>query len=205
MAEIKIEKKKTVWPWIVLLLLVIAGVVYFLFFRENEENNTEAEENTTVVNDVMQSDIDQNQYDESGNTQIASYVDFIEENRSNMGLDHEYTNEALMKLINATQAAADDADYDIKKDMDEVKKYADKITTDPYETSHADTIKKAFDKLAVILENIQEHTNRNLASESAAVKEAASAINPDELTLDQKSEVKSFFDKASTLLEKMNQ
>ncbi|KRD10375.1 hypothetical protein ASE21_11750 [Flavobacterium sp. Root901] len=48
MAEIKIEKKKPVWPWIVALLL-IAAIVYYVFFR-NEETQGETKapiENTT--------------------------------------------------------------------------------------------------------------------------------------------------------------
>jgi L-rhamnose mutarotase len=43
MAEIKIEKKKPIWPWIVALLL-IAGVVYYVFFKDHETNNTEMTE-----------------------------------------------------------------------------------------------------------------------------------------------------------------
>jgi hypothetical protein len=51
MAEIKIEKKKPVWPWI-LVLLVIAALIYFIFCRDNEtatDNGTEIE-NTTGDN-----------------------------------------------------------------------------------------------------------------------------------------------------------
>ncbi|QSW88913.1 MULTISPECIES: hypothetical protein [Flavobacterium] len=35
MAEIKIEKKKPVWPWIIALLL-IGAVVYYVFLRDTE-------------------------------------------------------------------------------------------------------------------------------------------------------------------------
>ncbi|MFD1605477.1 hypothetical protein ACFSJW_02665 [Flavobacterium artemisiae] len=38
MAEIKIEKKKPVWPWIVAILL-IGAVVYYIYFREDEAQN----------------------------------------------------------------------------------------------------------------------------------------------------------------------
>ncbi|GAA3781907.1 hypothetical protein [Flavobacterium ginsengiterrae] len=38
MAEIKIEKKKPVWPWIVAILL-IGAVVYYIYFREDESQN----------------------------------------------------------------------------------------------------------------------------------------------------------------------
>jgi len=43
MAEIKIEKKKPVWPWILLLLGLIA-LVYFLFFRDREAERDVIEE-----------------------------------------------------------------------------------------------------------------------------------------------------------------
>jgi hypothetical protein len=51
MTEIKIEKKKPVWPWILLLLGIIA-LVYFLFFRDREAERevvNEVEETTTMI------------------------------------------------------------------------------------------------------------------------------------------------------------
>jgi hypothetical protein len=45
MAEIKIEKKKPIWPWIVAVLL-ISAIVYFVFLRDNVaqgENRVEME------------------------------------------------------------------------------------------------------------------------------------------------------------------
>lgn len=37
MAEIKIEKKKPVWPWIV-ALLIIGALVYYIFVTDHEAN-----------------------------------------------------------------------------------------------------------------------------------------------------------------------
>ncbi|GGF22282.1 hypothetical protein [Flavobacterium limi] len=55
MAEIKIEKKKPVWPWIVAILLIF-GLVYYVFLRDDESqidnsNNVEIE-NTTSTDTV---------------------------------------------------------------------------------------------------------------------------------------------------------
>lgn len=50
MAEIKIEKKKPVWPWIA-LLLVIAGLIYYIYFVDHEthtESSVEIENATSV-------------------------------------------------------------------------------------------------------------------------------------------------------------
>ncbi len=38
MAEIKIEKKKPVWPWIVLILLIIVGAYVFWAYNDQNKN-----------------------------------------------------------------------------------------------------------------------------------------------------------------------
>ena len=51
MAEIKIEKKKPVWPWILLILIIIAGVYIYWSYIDNmktEENDTE------IITDTIQ-------------------------------------------------------------------------------------------------------------------------------------------------------
>ena len=53
MAEIKIEKKRPVWPWIVALLL-IAGLVYFVFLRDNQVQN----DNTVEIENTAETDTD---------------------------------------------------------------------------------------------------------------------------------------------------
>lgn len=41
-----------------------------------------------------------------------------------MTLDNAYTNEALLKLTDATNAMADEIDYTVAEDISEVKKHA---------------------------------------------------------------------------------
>ena len=50
MAEIKIEKKKPIWPWIV-AVLIIGALVYYLFVKDHETNdgNSVKIENTTTA------------------------------------------------------------------------------------------------------------------------------------------------------------
>ena len=55
MAEIGIEKKKPVWPWIILVLVILA-ILYFIFFANDDNDqtddvNTEQVEDTTAWND----------------------------------------------------------------------------------------------------------------------------------------------------------
>ena len=48
MAEIKIEKKKPIWPWIA-VALIIGALVYYIFVADHETNsdNSVEIENTT--------------------------------------------------------------------------------------------------------------------------------------------------------------
>ena len=50
MAEIKIEKKKPIWPWIV-AVLIIGALVYYIFVKDHEtdsENSVEIENTTSA-------------------------------------------------------------------------------------------------------------------------------------------------------------
>ena len=45
MAEIKIEKKKPIWPWII-VALIIGALIYYIFVQDHEvhnDNNVEIE------------------------------------------------------------------------------------------------------------------------------------------------------------------
>lgn len=194
MAEIKIERKKSVWPWAILALVLIAGIIYLYYslttVRSHEVDNNS--DNTELINK------------HENNSTVNGFISFVNDDNNKMSLDHTYTNNALLKLTQATDAMASEIGYDVKADLDKAKEYADKITNDPFETSHADKIRKATDILSRALVNMQQAKYPSLAAEAAELKKASASINPDVLTLDQKDAVKSFFSKAANLLAKMN-
>lgn len=51
MAEIKIEKKKSIWPWII-GIIILALLIYFLAFNKRNDNTTKSTstEEVTSVN-----------------------------------------------------------------------------------------------------------------------------------------------------------
>jgi len=194
MTEIKIEKKKPVWPWILLALgLLVAAFAAWFFFIRNDNAEPLATADETALIDVREN-----------NNIVAAYVTFVDADTATMGLDHVFTNEAFTKLIDAVEAIAAESGYDVKADIAEAKQLADEITKDPMVTTHTDKIRSAADVLSTALQNIQQAKYPGLSTEAADVKSAASAINPETLTLDQRDAVKSFFRKAADLLNKMN-
>ena len=191
MTEIKIEKKNSIWPWILLLLGILAAA-WFFFIRNDKAEPVETAENTTLI------DVHEN------NNVVATYVTFINADTNTMGLDHTFVSEAFTRLTDAVDAMATEAAYDVKVDVVEVKQHVDEIRKDPMATTHADKIRSLADVLSTSLQNMQQAKYPGLGAEAADVKSAASAINPETLTLDQRDAVKSFFRKAADLLKKMN-
>lgn len=187
MTEIKIEKKKLIWPWLLLLLsLGIIAVAWLYFFRYDKRETLETADNKALI------DVHEN------NSTVAAYVTFINSDTNTMSLDHAYSSEALSKLTDAVDAMATEAGYDVKVDIAKAKQYADEITKDPLVTTHADKIKSAADVLSTALQNMQMAKYPELSAEAADVKSAAAAINPETLTLDQRDAVKSFLERLQT-------
>lgn len=197
MTEIKIEKKKSIWPWLLLFLGIIAAI-WFFFFR-NEEIQPDNTKETTEKNEMLEN----NEMNSNSNA-VSAYTMLIEEHSNEMGLDHEFTSEAITKLANAVEAKAAETNFDITENITKAKQLAKEITEDPMSTNHADKIRNAADILSTSLQNIQEDKFPNITADSQDVKRAAAAINPKILTLDQKEAVKYFFSKSADLLTKMN-
>lgn len=192
MAEIKIEKKTNIWTWILLGTVIVAAFIYFMSSNYGTKETAEIPEPTALI------DINEN------NTTVNAFVVFIESDSNKMTLSHEFTTEALIKLTDATNAMAAEIGYDIKSDMEKVKGYADFITRDILNTLHADSIRKSFDLLTNVLQNIQQAKYPTLNNEVTELRNASVSIDPDVLTLNQKDAVKNYFYKAAALLKKMN-
>jgi hypothetical protein len=212
MAEIKIEKKKLLWPWILLGLGVIAVLIYFLTFDDYNGQTNEVPKTSKLIGtketDIISERIVTKETDlinvKENNNTVEAYINFVEISKNRMSLDHAYTNEALSKLIKATNAMAGEVGYDVRAYLEKVMEYAEKITKDPFNTTHADNIRKADDILTTVLENIQKAKYPGLKNEVLKLKIVSESIKPGVLTLDQKDEVKTFFSKAADLLDKMN-
>jgi hypothetical protein len=200
MAEIKIEQKKQMWPWILAVLVIAALLLYFMVFRDNGKNTEAVTEDDymTQTNEPSLVGVSEN------NVTVAAFVSFVENDTTRMSLDHAYTNEALSKLTAATNAMAGEIGYDVQADLEKVKESAILITREPFETSHATNIRNAADKSTTALQNMQLAKYPWLSEEVDALKNASAAINPEALTLEQKDAVKNYFAKASDLLDKMN-
>lgn len=201
MAEIKIEKKKSIWPWILLAILALA--VAWFFLRDSDDIDAfEDEENTTEQVLTEDDDTGMRNLVMNSTNVLSKYSAYIGDT-GKMGIDHEYSNDALNYLIDAVEATANMHEVDIQADIEEARKNASEIKVEPYAVDHADLIKNSGTIMTRALTTLQNAKFPNLQQDVADLETAVSAIDKDELTLDQKDEVNKFFKSAESLLLKM--
>lgn len=70
MAEIKIEKKKPVWPWIIVALIVLGAIAYFVFYDKYEDGEIEE----TTIDESYNDTIPGNSSRMDKSTEYVSYL-----------------------------------------------------------------------------------------------------------------------------------
>ena len=199
MAEIKIEKKKSIWLWILGILAILA-ILYFVFLR-NDDNaiNDMKSDNIEMVTVDVENDT---MLSEQAVSAIIAYETYISK-EPEMGLEHEFSHAALDKLIEATEAVAGSLNVDIKADIDAARTDADFITKDVSNLNHADKIKDAGTIITRALKNVQTEKFPDMVEGLADLQQSVNAIAPGTETLEQKAAVKNFFKEAALLLTQM--
>lgn len=208
MAEIKIEKKKPIWPWI-LLVAVILALLYFFFLNNDNDDVDDVSDNdiemvTDDVNVQTDNSIDDNtiMLSERAASKISEYTTYISD-ESKMGIDHEYSNGALLELIDATEAVANSWDVNIDADLEEARANATSVLEDPLEVDHADKIRNSGSIIAMAIAKIQVQKFPNMNDSAAELQNSVMDIVPGTKTLEQKEAVKRFFDQAGEILMNM--
>lgn len=233
MTEIKIEKRKPIWPWVLAGLVVVALVGYFIFTgddntrndrqesaygiesdNDNETRNQYGEDNDNrgmAIIDGNEDGADIDNRNRTGNEQngqrnqaVASYIDFVNNRVENRDLDHQTISQAFKHLTDATDAKASEVGHSTTSELQNVKQTIEQITNDPFETTHADKIRKTADVLSNELMKIQEAKYPDLKNEASKVRDASNSIEPEELAFDQSDEIKDFLTESAALLEEMD-
>ena len=192
MNEIKKKKKNLIWPWI-LGIGIIALLLYFFVSNDKKETAQKVPFTEDLINVT--------EY----NRTVAAFVNFMKNDTMKMELDESFTKEAFLKLVDATNAMADEINYDIRSNMARVVKYVNRVKAEPIRTSYANSFREASDILtSTVLKSMQQSKYPGLVSEIAELENASSSIDPEVLLLDQMYQVKTYFREAADLLLKMN-
>ncbi len=216
MAEIKIEKKKPVWPWILLGLIILGVILYFILADNGTEDMDDMDDDIERVDTTYQTtqtgdrgtsdwpdDTNRTPSATANNESVNTYLSHVG-NTSRMGIEHEYTNNALLHLINAVDYKAQEQNVNIQTDISEIRNDARAITQNPQATNHANHIRNAATKIANAMEKIQKEKFPNISQDITEVRNAAQDIETSTPTLEQKDKINTFFNEAADALRKMS-
>ncbi|WP_424494260.1 hypothetical protein [Salinimicrobium sp. GXAS 041] len=204
MADIDIEKKSggSKWIWIILGLIILALLIWWFTADDDEPlEESEIEEVDTTTTETYEDTAEWDDTLSSGG--VEGFIAHVGD-KSRMGIDHEYTNDALIQLMNAVEAKANEENVNIDVELQEVRQQAQEITQDPMALDHADIIKNAGETLVSAMEKIQQEKYPDLSADIEEMRTAVQGIQPSVQTLEQKEQVNSFFDEAADALRKMS-
>ncbi|CAM4141267.1 hypothetical protein [Gillisia limnaea] len=209
MAELKIEKKKPVWPWILLGLIILAVILYFVLADNDTDDVDDVDDNTeqiiTSEPEEDYSEMDTATWEDdnlSGDDSVSKYVAHIGDTEK-MGIDHKYSSEALILLVNALENRAEEANINTDVEMQELKSDVRDIKEDPQSLDHANSIKNVGMKIVSLMDRIQNEKFPNISQDVQEVRTAVQNIQPSTPTLDQKDAMNSFYKEAGDVLQKM--
>lgn len=205
MANIRIEEKKSSSLLPILLGLLLLGLLAWAAFTflgddiDDEEVVMDREQIEAPVA-PMANEVNGAAYA----PMVTKFMTYTEEMQGEMGLDHEFSHNAITYLANAVEAVADAHDVEISNNTKSAKQLADEITVDPTATDHADKIRMAAMKITETIEKINKDALDGAANAPVAnLRKEAEAINGKTLTLNQKEDVRGFFGAARSVLAAM--
>lgn len=215
MAEIRIEKKKPVWPWILLILLILAAIFFFWYYndqahmndRDEMENDTITEIDETSIYTESSIDSTPLYYGTYGTVKkekaLADYFTYLDNNRNIAGT-REYNNTAFEKLIAATQVEAQEQNVDISANLNKARENVLLFRNDSIQVKDANIEKIAASEISDGLKIIQQQKFPSLISEAEELRMDALMVE-DKMLKDKKNEkLSAFFNQAALLLQKMH-
>lgn len=220
MADIKIQKKKTVlWPWIVGILAVIA-IIWFVMSRMNKNSVDKNVENTTLADTTKNTafpqfpgdNVNQTNENQANNPNKKKAVMPNDYNRWYKNLDKNHfpnsrqevslglrlLSSSLDHIVNESNLASDDfrqARMQLEEGLAGMD--ADERSLDVNAKAF-----QAFTYMGKIIEIIAKK-NPGIESESKSINQIVKGLSPKEPVIQQKEKVYNFFTEADNMLNKL--
>ncbi|MDT0691101.1 hypothetical protein RM549_15005 [Salegentibacter sp. F188] len=173
MAEIRVEKKKPVWPWILLAILVILALLYFFVWADGNETDDEMQDDDQIeqLEQYETQETTDNAYPENATADYLSYIE-NEGDEDSLGVNPQYTREAFQKLGLAVSSQTSGMGSEPESDLENL---ADSTRVSNAPLSN-DSIKSAGEIIVRNLEEIQRNRYPELSDEIEDLRETLNAI-----------------------------
>jgi len=213
MAEIKIEKKKPVWPWILLVLIILAAIAYFLYENNEQVNDVSDDADMEEVDDMNSSTFNNDEtYNDTANYTdsrdvMMLYSDSIKDS-TRIGTDSTYTKTALYNLAKVVTSKAENLGMENSKAMEDLQNFTLQMdgivnSTIPKASGISKSLKTVSTDIVSVLEGIQTKKYPALQTEVTDLKQTCNKLTVTSIDK-QKMALQNFFRKANDVLSKMN-
>lgn len=214
MAEIKIEKKKPVWPWIILILIILGIIAYWVYNnnynKDYENDDANIEQKDTINNNYLGNpqDAETNQYDD-GSTAMMELMTALKDS-SRFGTDSIFTKTALINLAKITVAKAKAFSLTNSTSFTELEHFVATNVSDMNGNQGTDNMEmsKNFesvsDQIVTVIQDIQAKSFPNMQKQISDLKSTVSKLDGAVDLSKQQTNVQSFFRQAHGLLHNMN-
>lgn len=213
MAEIKIEKKRPIWPWIIVILVILAIIAYIVYENQESEDYTDDFKDDVTTEQIYEStDTESNTYDANGDYSSSTFNEFsaFEESirdSTRIAIDSSYTKKAFSNLAKAVVKKAEENNMETSPALDDLRNYTTlntNISSTANITDETKNFKTACDKVANVLGDIQTESYPALQSEIVELKQVANNIDASISMDKQQASINSFLQKCKELLSSMN-
>jgi hypothetical protein len=205
MAEIRIEKRPPVWPWILgVLLLLVVGWIAIGALNDDEPVMEEAAVQQPVTDPVAPQR--EGTVGTAGATVPAAIQDYAafasETAEPSVGREHAYTAEGIRRLSASLGAFVEQNadDTETRDRFDRFRQSAERLQKDPQSTEHAGTVREVFTSAVDVFES-----GRIDAGDVSRLRQTATSISADQPLLEQTDTVKQFFSQSAEALRRAAQ
>ena len=215
MTEIKIEKKKPIWPWILLILIVLGIIAYFVYANPDLDNRSDDFDDDVINEKIIDSKTDQMSTDDTYNTDKSyggvydGYMAFDESIRDStrIAVDSSYTKKAFSNLTKLVVKQADKNDIEDSQPLEDLRNYSVLITEISKTSGNMENFKNfktLCDKIAAVLGDVQAKSYPSLQQEASNLKQIASKISLSTPMDKQQTDLNDFLHKSRDILKSMN-
>lgn len=206
MAEIKIEKKTPVWPWILVVLIIIAVVAFFIFNDYDADDvsddvATEKVDSTDTYRNDATDTYDQSAFDKynAAMSQFDSYIN--DSNR--IGTDTIYTKTAFHKLADLVVLKADQNNLPSSEALENLRGYAMQASETVNDMSISESLNAIGNDIASVVESIQDKNFPNLDSDVSKLKDISDKLDNNIALAKQQQNIQDFMMKSKSILNSM--
>ncbi|MFN6945454.1 MAG: hypothetical protein ACK4ND_10940 [Cytophagaceae bacterium] len=200
MADIRIQKKRPIWPWVAMVIagIFIIWIIVRVFDREQRMANIEdpapADEHALHEPFVPE--------------EVQAFLTFVQEKEAgqDMGPVHAYTANGIKHLTNAMEALSRSANVEgisYGERRRQLYRRANFLQEDPAALTHSDTLRRALLNASAWMEHMQRQRFPGREYEVSRVRAAAEAVEPEQTLLDQRDQIDSFFYRAGEAIRLM--